>query len=167
MDRPRDTVAKLRVKKNLFKTTTTPDGLVRVEPLSPDKFYGKAVGSLRVFSEVNDCAQKSSKKYNEPTAAQRSSRPKDEALKSKGTERPHRASDDLSNDFFVFPEANDFAHKSPKVSSVKYYGSAAQRPSQPKDVAYKSKQTIRSHRASDDLPNDFLAKFVSAICGDD
>lgn len=48
---------KLRVKKILFKTTTTPDGQTTVEPVPANKFYGKAVCSLRVYSKEKNCTQ--------------------------------------------------------------------------------------------------------------
>lgn len=104
MDQHSNIKDRLRVKKNLFQTTTSPDGRVKVESLSSDIFYGKSVGRLRVYSEVNDCAPKSHKtspkKYKEP-AAQRPSRPKEEASKSKQAERPHRTNDVLPDDFIA------------------------------------------------------------------
>lgn len=102
MDRLCNEMDKLRVKRNLFKTTTQLDGFIKVEPVSPKKFYGKTISPLRIYSEQMGSAHKSPKaepKDHDKPAVRIPSRPNDEARKSKKTGRPRYTGDELPEGF--------------------------------------------------------------------
>lgn len=95
------------VKKNLFKSTaSTSEGVFKVEPISPNLFYGKSVGSIRLRTEEKDHVNKSLKNHNnsiktyfEP-AARCPVFPNGKTPKKKRTCHSGRAIDDLPDQFF-------------------------------------------------------------------
>lgn len=151
---------KLRVKKNLFQTTTAPTNspdaspTVKIEPLSPSKFYGREVASLQIYSSASDPMKSSPKtpsyQYYGP-ATRRLLLSQDAAQTPKRTEPLRGESSPECSPKFVFG-------KSPKHSPN---GSAADRSA--KDAERLAKLTVHRRRPSDDLPDNFCAQFVSAF----
>lgn len=89
-----------RVKKNLFNTTMS-EGLIKLEPISPEKFYGKTYGKTQSSSRACDRAQKNIKDLPARTYALATHRPKKMTNESKQTDCSLRASDELSTNFFA------------------------------------------------------------------
>lgn len=99
-------IVKKHSLKSTASTSSTSEGVVKVEPISPNLFYGKTVGSIRLRTEEKDRADKSPKNHNSiKTSFEPAARcpvfPNGETPKSKRTSQLDRASDDLPDQFFA------------------------------------------------------------------
>lgn len=155
------------MKKNLFKTTPTPSSspdappTVKIEPLSPSKFYGRKVASLQIYSTASDRVKSSPKTppyqyYGQAT--RRLLLSKDAPQTPKRTELLRDGSSPECSPSPKFAFGNDWMQKSPKHSPN---GSAADRSA--KDAERLAKLTVHRRRPSDDLPDNFCAQFVKAF----
>lgn len=89
-----------RVKKNLFNTAMA-EGLIKLEPISPDKFYGKTYGKTQSPSRACNYAQTNIKDSPERTHGLAIHRPKEMKNESIQTGCSRRTSDELSTNFFA------------------------------------------------------------------
>lgn len=92
--------------KSTASTSTTSESVNKIESISPDKFYGKTVGSIHLRTKEKEHVNKSptnyynkKKTYFEPGAQHQ--HPNGRPSKSPRTWLPRRANDDLPDKFIA------------------------------------------------------------------